>query len=154
MHRILPNPFYVYARADHPLAQERAIPFGRIAREPFLMRENGSGTRLVTERAFAMHGLKPKIIMEVSSDESIKEAILAGAGVSVLSQHALGFAPPRQLAPLDVEGFPFDAHWSLVYSSGKQPAPIARAFVDFARDGAAEVVSAAHAASGSEAQRP
>lgn len=138
--RILPNPFYIYARADHPLAKQRAIPFEAIAREPMLMRENGSGTRLLMERVFAAHGCKPNVVMEVASDEGIKEAILAGAGISILSQHALGFEPPRHLVMLDVEGFPIESHWHFVYPIGKQPSPLAQAFLDFVRRHAKEII--------------
>ena len=86
--RILPNPLVTLARADHPLAREKAIPFSRFAQESVLIREPGSGTRLMTERLFARHGLAPNIRMELGSDEAIVEAILAGLGVSILSRHA------------------------------------------------------------------
>jgi DNA-binding transcriptional LysR family regulator len=138
--RILPNPFYVYARADHPLARLRAIPFEVFAREPMLMREAGSGTRLLTERIFARHDCKPNVVMEVASDEGIKEAVLAGAGVSVLSRHALGFEPPRRLATLDVQGFPIESHWHFAYPVGKQPSAAAQAFLDFVRSNAGAVL--------------
>jgi Transcriptional regulator len=138
--RILPNPFYVYARADHPLAQQHAIPFEVLAREPMLMREKGSGTRQLMERVFAAHGCKPNVAMEVASDEGIKQAILAGAGISILSQHALGFEPPRHLVMLDVEGFPIESHWHFVYPIGKQPSPLAQAFLDFARHHAKDII--------------
>jgi DNA-binding transcriptional LysR family regulator len=138
--RIVPNPFFVYARADHPLSRERRIPFERIAQEPILVREKGSGTRRLTDQLFAKHGAKPNVIMEVASDEGIKEAILAGAGVSILSRHALGFEPSRQLAMLDVEGFPVESHWHFAYPIGKQTSPIARAFLDFVRRNAREII--------------
>lgn len=138
--RILPNPFFVYARADHPLARERKIPVERLAREPMLVREQGSGTRLLAERMLAQHGCKANVIMEVASDEGIKEAILAGAGVSILSRHALGFEPSRQLAVLDVDGFPVESHWHLAYPIRKQPSPIAQAFLDFVRRHACDII--------------
>lgn len=137
---ILPNPFLVYARADHPLASERGIAFERLAREPILVREKGSGTRQLTERLFSEHGSKPNVVMEVASDEGIKEAILAGAGVSILSRHALGFEPQRQLAVLDVQGFPVESHWHFAYPIGKQTSPIAQAFLDFVRHHADEII--------------
>ena len=139
--RIVPNPFFVYARADHPLAHERRIPFERIAQEPILVREKGSGTRRLTDQLFAKHGSKPNVIMEVASDEGIKEAILAGAGVSILSRHALGFEPSRQLATLDVQGFPVESHWHFAYPIGKQPSPIAQAFLDFVRRNARDIIA-------------
>lgn len=131
---LLPNPLVVFARDDHPLAGARQIPFGRIAAEPFVMRETGSGTRLLATQLFEQHGLAPKIRMELSTDEAIKEAILAGLGVAIMSRFTLGLEPgsPRLIC-LDVEGFPLENHWHFAYPVGKQLTATARAFMDFAR---------------------
>ena len=131
---ILPNPLVVFARDDHPLAREKDIPFARLAGEPFLMREPGSGTRMLATRLFERHGLAPNIRMELSTNEAIKEAILAGLGVSIMSRHTLGLEPEHsRLVCLDVEGFPLENHWHFVYPGGKQLSVAARAFLDFAR---------------------
>ncbi len=117
---VVPNPLVVVARADHPLAAERHIAFARFAGEPFLMREAGSGTREAAVGVFARHGLAPKVRMELSSNEAIREAILAGMGVSILSRYTLGIEPePGGLACLDVEGFPLESHWHFTYPVGK-----------------------------------
>jgi DNA-binding transcriptional LysR family regulator len=131
---LVPNPLVVLACADHPLAHEKQIPFVRLADEPFLMREPGSGTRLITLRLFARHGMVPKIRMELGSDEAIREAILAGLGVSILARYTLGLDPMlTKLVCLDVEGFPLESHWHFVYPVGKRLSVAARAFMDFAR---------------------
>lgn len=131
---IVPNPRVVLARSDHPLARERSIPFARLAQEPFLMREPGSGTRAVALRLFERHGLKPRVRMELSTNEAIREAILAGLGVSILSRYTLGLEPePANLVCLDVEGFPVESHWHFVYPAGKQFGLAAQAFMDFTR---------------------
>ena len=131
--RILPNPMVVFASASHPLASERGIAFSRFVEEPLIMREPGSGTRLITEHAFASHGAVPRARMELGDNESIRDALLADLGVAVMSRHALGLEPDRQLVTLDVEGFPIEAHWHLVYPQGKQLTPIAQAFMQFLR---------------------
>ena len=130
---ILPNPLVVFARADHPLAGRKNIPFARFAQEPFLVREPGSGTRLIALRLFAQHGLAPNVRMEVGTDEAIREAILAGLGVSILSRYSLGMEPARSLVCLDVEGFPLESHWHFVYPVGKCLSVATRAFMDFSR---------------------
>jgi DNA-binding transcriptional LysR family regulator len=131
---VLPNPLVVMARRDHPLAAQRAIPFHRLATEPFLMREEGSGTRQAVLDLFSAHGLAPRVRMELSSNESIREAILAGLGVSVLSRYTFGAeGEDGHLACLDVEGFPLESQWHFAYPAGKQPSAAARAFMDFAR---------------------
>jgi LysR family transcriptional regulator, low CO2-responsive transcriptional regulator len=131
---IVPNPLVVVARADHPLAAERNIGLARLAQEPFLMREAGSGTRSATLKVFARHGLVPNARMELSSNEAIREAILAGLGVSILSRYTLGIEPePTGLVCLDVEGFPLESRWHFAYPLGKHLSAAARAFMEFAR---------------------
>lgn len=140
--RILPNPVVALARSDHRLARERAIPFERFAQEPFLTREQGSGTRMVAERIFAGHGIEPRVRMELGSNEAIKEAILAGLGVAILYRHSIGFSiDPTQLAALDVEGFPLEWSWHFAYPVGKQLAPAAQTFMEFVRKEAQRVLS-------------
>ncbi len=131
---LVPNPLVVVARADHPLAGEADIAFARFAQEPFLMREPGSGTRNAVLKVFAAHGFAPRTRMELSSNESIREAILAGVGVSILSRYTLGLEPePDGLACLAVEGFPLESHWHFAYPPGKHLCTGARAFMEFAR---------------------
>ena len=72
--------------------------------------------------------------MELSDDEAIREAILAGLGISIMSRFTLGLEPePSRLICLDVEGFPLENHWYFAYPIGKQLSPTARAFMEFAR---------------------
>lgn len=131
----LENPLVVLAPADHALAGEQRIPLARLAREPFLLRESGSGTRIATERLFDAHALKLNVRMELGSNEAIKQAIIGGLGVSVLSRHTLTMdAPAGEITILDVEGFPIDRHWHVVYPSGKQLSVVARAFLAHLRN--------------------
>lgn len=131
---IMPNPMVVFAHIDNPLATERNIPFARIAREPFLMRERGSGTRMVAQAVFDSHRVEPNVRMELSTNEAIKQAILAGLGVSILSRHTLGLdTEQRQLVFLDVEGFPIERNWHFIYPVGKQVSAVSRAFMDLVR---------------------
>jgi len=138
---ILANPMVLFARADHPLAGQRRIPFAALAGEQYLMREPGSGTRLVTYEIFDRHGIEPRVRMELSTNEAIKQAILAGLGVSILSRYTLGLDTEQdQLAVLDAEGLPIQRQWQFVYPVGKQVAPAARAFMDFVRAEAKQLV--------------
>lgn len=131
---IASDPLVVLARSDHPLARESDIALARLAGEPFLMREPGSGTRIAALKLFERHGLIPKIRMELGTSEAIREAILAGLGVSILSRYSLGLEPEQtKLVCLDVQGFPVERQWHFVYPVGKQLSMAARAFMDFAR---------------------
>jgi DNA-binding transcriptional LysR family regulator len=125
----LDNPQVPVAARDHPLARERSIPFARFAQEPFIMREAGSGTRKTVERLFAAAGLAPRVRMEFGGNEAIKQAVAGGLGVSILSRHTLAMpGEDSPVAVLDVEGFPVQRRWHLVYPAGKVLTPVARAF--------------------------
>lgn len=131
---LVPNPLVVVARADHRLAAERSVSFERFAAEPFLMREPGSGTRGAALKAFADHGATPLVRMQLDSNEAIREAILAGLGVSILARYTLGIEPePAGLTCLAVQGFPRASQWHLVYPVSKHVSAAAGAFLEFAR---------------------
>jgi DNA-binding transcriptional LysR family regulator len=138
---VLANPLVVFARADHALAGSRQIGLARLAREPLLLREPGSGTRAAALQVFERHGLVPRIRMELGSNEAIREAILTGAGVAILSRHTHALEPEQPgLACLDVEGFPIESAWQFAWPIGKRLSPAARAFVDFTRKEARQLV--------------
>lgn len=139
----LDNPQVPVAARDHPLARERGIPFARFAEEPFIMREAGSGTRKAVERMFAAAGRTPRVRMEFGGNEAIKQAVAGGLGVSVLSRHTLAMPGETSLvAVLDVEGFPLERRWYLVYPVGKLLSPVARAFRHYLLKEAGPLISA------------
>ena len=128
----LENPLVVLASVNHPLANKKGITLKRIAEEPFISREYGSGTRIETEHIFSKQGLKLKTRMTLGSNEAIKQAILGGLGISVLSYHALTLDSPKsQLVILDVKGFPVDRKWHYAYPSGKQMSVVAQTFLTY-----------------------
>lgn len=126
------NPLVLVAPPDHPLAGRRRIKPLRLASEPFILREPGSGTRLTTENYFASHGITLKNRLEVGSNEAIKQTVAGGLGLAVLSSHtvvselALG-----ELVQLDVQGFPLIRRWHVVYPRGKRLSAAAGAFKDW-----------------------
>ncbi len=129
---ILENPLVVVASSNHPLAGKKNISLKQIALEPFIFREAGSGTRLVIEQFLADNRVAVDVIIELSSNEAIKQAIAGELGISVLSQHALALEDRDGLLTiLDVEGFPIQRHWYVIYPAGKQLSVAAQAFLDF-----------------------
>ena len=128
----LENPMVVLAAHNHPLVGVKNIPAARIAEEPFLMREPGSGTRLATENFFNERGLAINFRMELGSNEAIKQAVAGGLGITVLSAHTMALERSGdELAILDVEGFPIRRQWYVAYSKGKQLSIVAGAFLEF-----------------------
>jgi DNA-binding transcriptional LysR family regulator len=137
----LENPLVVVARADHPLAGQKSIPLKRLAAEPFLVREPGSGTRQAFERLMQKHGVKINVKMEIGSSEAIKHAIAGGLGLAVLSRHSLRFSDAgRPLTALDVQHFPIERYWYVVHPATKQLSVVARTFLDFLHKHAQSVI--------------
>ncbi|QGT78237.1 LysR family transcriptional regulator [Guyparkeria halophila] len=130
-----PNPLVVIAHRNHPLARERNIPIERIAEEPFIMREPGSGIRNKIEEHFAQHGLKLRQRLVLEGPESIKHAVVGQLGISVVSEHALNLeSEAGPLVKLDVQGFPLQRQWNIVYPRGKVLSVIAREFLAFLKE--------------------
>jgi len=128
----LENPMVVLASHNHPLVSKKNISAERIAQEPFLMRESGSGTRIATENFFKEHGLTINFRMELGSNEAIKQAVAGGLGITVLSAHTLALEKSGdELAILDVKGFPIRRQWYVAHSTGKQLSVVARTFLEF-----------------------
>ncbi len=134
----LDNPLVVVAPPDHPLVGKKQIPLERLLQERFLSREPGSGTRAARSRLFAEHGLTIRPYMELGSSEAIKQAVMAGLGISVLSVHNLRLELKSGLiAILDVEHFPLMRQWYAVHLKGKKLSATTRRFLDFLlQDGA------------------
>jgi LysR family transcriptional regulator, low CO2-responsive transcriptional regulator len=130
---VLPNPLMVVAASHHPLAQEpKVISLKRMAEEPFISREVGSGTRAIVEQFFSENRLDLNVVMEMSSNEAIKQGIVGGLGISILSLHTLSLAiADSPLTCLNVEGFPLQRRWYVAYPKGKQMSIAAQIFLNF-----------------------
>ncbi|MBE3595410.1 MAG: LysR family transcriptional regulator [Hydrogenibacillus sp.] len=125
----LDNRLVVIAAADHPLADVERIPLSRLAKEPFLIREKGSGTRSTMERFFQEFGIFPVVRMELGSVAAIKEAVAARVGVSIVSEAAIRLERQMGLITvLDVERFPIVRKWYVVHSVQQPLSPLALSF--------------------------
>ena len=128
-----PHPFVIIAAPDHPLAGRRRIAVSRLTEETFLVRETGSGTRSAMQQFVDEHGIRIRVGMEMTSNETIKQAVMAGMGVSFLSRHTIGLElESRKLAMLDVRGLPVMRRWFVVHLAAKRLSPTAQAFRAFA----------------------
>jgi DNA-binding transcriptional LysR family regulator len=128
------NPLVVVAPTSHPMARRKRIPFEALASETFILRERGSGTRLTVERVFEERNIPLKIRMELGSNEAIKQAVVGGLGLAILSRNTLSLDPgENHLTVLNVEGFPVRRHWYVVRPRHKQLSVVAQTFLDFLR---------------------
>jgi LysR family transcriptional regulator, low CO2-responsive transcriptional regulator len=148
------NPLVIIAAPDHPLARERAIPLARLQAETFVVREQGSGTRIAMERYFAQHHVELRAGMEMSSNEAIKQAVEAGLGLGIVSIHTLEQELAlRRLVILEAEAFPILRHWFIVHRSGKRLSPVAQSFKAFVLAEAPGMLQLPAGASGTDVPR-
>jgi len=128
----LSNPLVVLAPTNHRLAHEKNIPLTELANEHFLMRETGCGTIMTLDHLMREHGFRFKSSMELGSNEAIKQAVIGGLGISMLSMYALAHElQTGELTTLDIEGFPIEEQWYIVYPEGKKLSIVAQAFFDY-----------------------
>jgi DNA-binding transcriptional LysR family regulator len=126
------HPLVIIAAPDHPLAQRKRIPLKQLASQQFLIREEGSGTRASMEHVFRERQVPFRVSMEVSSNETIKQAVMAGMGISFISAHTVGLElATGKLVFLDVVGLPIMRDWYVMHLREKQLSPIAAAFRSF-----------------------
>ena len=127
------HPLVFVADARHPLAMHgEPLPARALADYPFIVRESGSGTRKAMQDFFDAHRIEPHVLMEMPSNETIKQAVIAGMGLSFLSLHTIGLeAQAGLLRVLDIEDAPVMRTWNLVHRLSKVLAPAAEAFRHF-----------------------
>jgi DNA-binding transcriptional LysR family regulator len=117
------------APTDHPLLKVGHPTTEHLRPYSFIVRERGSGTRAAMEKFMTAQRLEPRVVMEMTSNETIKQAVMAGMGLSFLSLHTLGLELEHGLiAVLDVEGTPIVRAWNVVHTLSKMLSPAAEAF--------------------------
>jgi len=126
------NKLVLIASSSHRLAGLQEIPLTELAKEHFLLREVGSGTRAALEAMFHDAGLPLLICMQVGNNSAIKQGVAAGLGVALISRVALDMElETNRLVILDVEGFPIMRQWRIVHLKEKNLSATARAFKSF-----------------------
>ena len=127
-----PNPLVAIAAPSHPLSLRRGLQPQDLADQPFVVREPGSGTRSAMDRFLADHDVKFRTVMEADSNETIKQAVMAGIGLGFVSLHTVRpeLAAGR-IAVLDVLGLPLRRQWYVVHSRQRRLTPAAEEFQQY-----------------------
>jgi DNA-binding transcriptional LysR family regulator len=113
--RFAPHPSVIIAPPSHVLVGAPRLDPNALAGEWFIIREDGSGTRLLSDGFFRTAGFRPRVAMESSSNEMIKQAVIAGMGLALISQHTISLELSLGLlTALSVEGFPLMRSWFVV----------------------------------------
>ena len=128
----LENIIEVVASPEHPLCKQKNITLAQLAKERFLVREKGSGTRKAIHTLFTSKSLTIKPYMELGDTGAIKNAVMANLGIAVLSRHSIKLEHETgRIAILDAAGFPLHRHWYAIYPSKKSLSIVTRTFLDF-----------------------
>lgn len=125
----MPNPLILVAPIGSGLAKKSLVDIDDLRNEKFIFREKGSGTRMAVDAHFKKLKFKPDVRLELGSNEAIKEAVVGGLGLAVLSKYSLSEASTQnEVAVLKCAAFPIESSWHIVRPKGKKLSPIASIF--------------------------
>ena len=115
---------------DHEWARRSSMGIERISEQPLLMREEGSATRLLTERALQQAGVPYRVAMELDHTEAIKQAVMAGLGMAIVSAHAVRREiAAKYLAGVRIRGAGLRRHFHVIHGPGRRVSGSAQAFI-------------------------
>ena len=135
------NPMGIISAPEHPLSRRREASLAILNDQEFVVREPGSCTRAAMEQLFAEHAITPRIVMEMPSNETIKQAVMAGMGLSFLSLRTMRQElASGHLVLLDVLGLPLVRHWHITHLAAKRLSPPAAQFKAFLIDEAGPLI--------------
>jgi LysR family transcriptional regulator, low CO2-responsive transcriptional regulator len=132
------HPHVLIAPPDHPLAGKRDILPQEILSETIIMRERGSGTRILMERFLDRIGEGDTYdSIEFNSNETIKQAAIAGLGIALISAHTVSDALAEgRIVTLDLPGLPIIRRWFLVRAVDARQTPVSRRVREFLAENA------------------
>ncbi len=131
----LGNPLVMCGAPDHPLRNENDISIQQLKNEPFVYREPGSGTRMVLERYLTENSINVNPIMELGTNEAVKQAIMGGIGISLISKLSLeNELILNKISILDVQELPIMTNWHALYKKEKNLSPVTENFLLFLQE--------------------
>ena len=126
---LMPNPIVLIASTKNHLTKTDGIPLHDLSECRFIMRERGSGTRMVVDHFFGKMKFRPNVRLELGSNEAVKESVASGLGIGAISLHALhGHQKEHGVGVINVNGFPLSSSWHMVHPANKKLSPLAAAF--------------------------
>jgi len=129
------NPLAFIANANNPLCQAKQLTLADLTQTPFLMREKGSGIRSHIEKVFNEYDFTPNVKMVLGGNESIRLGLLQDLGITVTSIPTVAEEiESGRLSILNVQGFPINRHWFLVYPKGKVQSIASEALINMIKD--------------------
>jgi DNA-binding transcriptional LysR family regulator len=139
---LMPNYLHLVASGNYEMDDAAVMSSEDISELPIIYRELGAGTRIMLETYFRDLAKPPRIKMELTSTEAVKQAVMAGLGVSVLSLYSMHFELQEGLIKIiPAEGFPLQTQWRLIWLKKKNLSPVAKAYMDYLKENIATVIS-------------
>lgn len=117
------------------------VPKSIFATIPFIYREEGSGTRHIMEKYFEKNNIKTKMKMQLTSNEAVKQALIANLGYSVMP--LIGCKNElnnQQLQIIPVSGFPIKSDWRLIWLKDKVQSPVAKSYLNYIKENKIQII--------------
>ena len=128
---LMENQLYVIGGSDEQLPKH-TINKDELKEMPLIFREEGSGTRFVMENYFQRHKINVRKKMELTTNEAVKQAVIAGLGNSILPLIGLrNELSSGDLKIIPTNGFPIKSQWQLIWLQSKKLSPVAQAYIDY-----------------------
>lgn len=128
---IMPNKWYLMAPRDYPTGRQ-VLDKSAFRNIPLIYREEGSGTRHMMQEYFSQANIIPKVRLELEGDEAVKQAVVAGLGLSILSILTLkNELKQKELKIIPIRGLPLKSNWRLIWLRRKSPSLVAQAYLDY-----------------------
>lgn len=138
---LMANKLYLVGNPDHPDFLEKKQPLKYLKGIDLIFREAGSGTRQTLERFFQQKQLQIQKKMELTSNEAVKQAVVAGLGFAIMP--LIGIKNELQngdLRIIPMDDFPLTSTWQLTWPTSKKHSPAAKAFLDFVEKNKDEII--------------
>lgn len=131
---LLPNKLFLIGPRDRSPRTKKALDKSVFTDIPLIYREEGSGTRHTMQQYFAKAHIHPKVNLELTSTEAVKQAVVAGLGFSILSLLSLkNELKQKEVEIIPVKGLPLVSNWRLIWLQKKKRSLVAQAYLDFIR---------------------
>lgn len=139
---LLDNKLYLVGKKEATLNKPTAVKH-LFEQVPLIFRESGSGTRQMMESYIQKHNLKVSKKMELTSNEAVKQAVLAGLGYSIMPIIGIkNELRSGEMRIIPVKGLPQKTIWQLIWLKGKNLSPVATSFLNYINTEKSNIIKA------------
>lgn len=137
---LMENQLYLVA-SPSLLDYKEVFPVSYLEDYPLIFRENGSATRMAMENFLSQNKLEVRKKLELTSNEAVKQALIAGLGLSIMPLIGIRHEIEKgSLRIIPINGLPIITNWNLIWLKGKKHNPAVKAFLSFIRKEKANII--------------